>query len=243
MNKDLKEQYAADMAVNPRAWEWWQYLSLVDGMWHNSTAPIPEDDFIGYLGGSGVRRDPTAPDRDELAKSQMVSSPPLCSKCDKLHHPLNDCEGKITPEPKPDMWIEHVYKKIDDYFDNVTPEKLAEDIKRAGGAVEDKCALCAEHMDNHYLLAVGTPAEIGPICVTCYNTLFDEFRNNIQPDKCAGCRLREAYRLARNAAAGLTNYCEETASSMRCEKELEQAETIFREWEHNQEPVEPGEGE
>lgn len=41
--------------------------------------------------------------------------------------------------------------------------------------------------------------------------------------------LDKAYKLARNSAAGLTNYCEHSASVRRCEKELEQAETIYRE--------------
>lgn len=41
--------------------------------------------------------------------------------------------------------------------------------------------------------------------------------------------LRRAYWLARNSAAGLTNFCEESASARRCEKELEQAEELFRE--------------
>lgn len=40
--------------------------------------------------------------------------------------------------------------------------------------------------------------------------------------------LRKAYRLARNAAAGLTNYCEESASTRRCERELAEAESVFR---------------
>ena len=40
-------------------------------------------------------------------------------------------------------------------------------------------------------------------------------------------KLRRAYTLARNSAAGLTNYCEESASTRRCEKELETAESIF----------------
>ena len=40
-------------------------------------------------------------------------------------------------------------------------------------------------------------------------------------------KLKRAYALARNSAAGLTNYCEESASTRRCEKELEKAESIF----------------
>ena len=62
-------------------------------------------------------------------------------------------------------------------------------------------------------------------------------------DKCATCPyhpdnlpepinvelLKKAYHFARNAAAGLTNYCEETASTRRCERELEQAEKYYRE--------------
>ena len=69
---------------------------------------------------------------------------------------------------------------------------------------------------------------------------------NEYKDKCATCRpappepmrgdkhwqtiekLRRAYCLARNAAAGLSNYCEESASTRACEKELAQAEEIYR---------------
>jgi hypothetical protein len=40
--------------------------------------------------------------------------------------------------------------------------------------------------------------------------------------------LRQAYYLVRNSAAGLTNYCEESANLRRCEKELEQGEALFR---------------
>ena len=40
--------------------------------------------------------------------------------------------------------------------------------------------------------------------------------------------LEKAYWLARNSAAGLTNYCEETGSTRRCERELEEAEQIYR---------------
>lgn len=40
--------------------------------------------------------------------------------------------------------------------------------------------------------------------------------------------LKKAYHKARNSAAGLTNYCEESASTRRCEKELEEAENLFR---------------
>ena len=41
-------------------------------------------------------------------------------------------------------------------------------------------------------------------------------------------KLRRAYCLARNAAAGLSNHCEESASTRACEKELAQAEEIYR---------------
>ncbi len=41
-------------------------------------------------------------------------------------------------------------------------------------------------------------------------------------------KLREAYRSVRNSAAALTNYCEDSASSRRSEKELEKGETIYR---------------
>ena len=41
------------------------------------------------------------------------------------------------------------------------------------------------------------------------------------------CQLKKAYHCARNSAAGLTNYCEESASTVQCEKELEQAELIY----------------
>ena len=39
--------------------------------------------------------------------------------------------------------------------------------------------------------------------------------------------LKRAYSLARNSAAGLTNYCEKSASTRRREKELEEAKRIY----------------
>lgn len=39
--------------------------------------------------------------------------------------------------------------------------------------------------------------------------------------------LKKAYWLARNSAADLANYCEESASTRRCERELEKAEMIY----------------
>lgn len=42
-------------------------------------------------------------------------------------------------------------------------------------------------------------------------------------------KAKRAFHLARNSAAGLTNYCEESASSRRCERELEEAENLWRE--------------
>lgn len=55
-----------------------------------------------------------------------------------------------------------------------------------------------------------------------------------EKDDCCDCLketidgLAKAYRLARNAAAGLTNYCEESASTRKCEKELQLAEDTYR---------------
>lgn len=44
----------------------------------------------------------------------------------------------------------------------------------------------------------------------------------------AADKAKRAYWLARNSAAGLTNYCEESANSRRCERELGEAERIYR---------------
>jgi len=49
--------------------------------------------------------------------------------------------------------------------------------------------------------------------------------------------LEKAYLKARNSAAGLTNFCEESASVRRCEKELEEAEALFREYQVSQSAV------
>ena len=45
----------------------------------------------------------------------------------------------------------------------------------------------------------------------------------------AADKAKRAYWLARNSAAGLTNYCEESASTRHCERELAEAERIYRE--------------
>jgi hypothetical protein len=42
--------------------------------------------------------------------------------------------------------------------------------------------------------------------------------------------LEKAYWKARNSAAGLTNYCEDSASVRRYERELEEAEALFEEY-------------
>lgn len=53
--------------------------------------------------------------------------------------------------------------------------------------------------------------------------LAGEVRELVEALKLAKC----AYWLARNSAAGLTNYCEESASSRRCERELSEAESLW----------------
>lgn len=40
--------------------------------------------------------------------------------------------------------------------------------------------------------------------------------------------LRKAYRKMRNVAASYSNFCEESASTRRCEREYEEAESLFR---------------
>ncbi len=40
--------------------------------------------------------------------------------------------------------------------------------------------------------------------------------------------LKKAYQLARNSAAGYSNYCDDSANTRICEKELEEAERVFR---------------
>lgn len=40
--------------------------------------------------------------------------------------------------------------------------------------------------------------------------------------------LDSSYKLAYNSAAGLTNYCEPSGSTKKCERELEQAEALYR---------------
>lgn len=41
-------------------------------------------------------------------------------------------------------------------------------------------------------------------------------------------KLIEAYRKMYNAAAGYSNYCEDSASVRRCERDFEEADAIFR---------------
>ena len=40
--------------------------------------------------------------------------------------------------------------------------------------------------------------------------------------------LRAAYWKMRNAAAGFSNYCEDSASVRRCERDMEQAESMYQ---------------
>ena len=40
--------------------------------------------------------------------------------------------------------------------------------------------------------------------------------------------LRQAYRAMKNSAAGCSNYCNESASTRRCDREFTEAEELFR---------------
>ena len=40
--------------------------------------------------------------------------------------------------------------------------------------------------------------------------------------------LRKAYRKMRNAAAGYSNYCDDSASVRRCERDMDEAESMYR---------------
>jgi len=58
---------------------------------------------------------------------------------------------------------------------------------------------------------------------------------NCQRTGCVNRRLREenealrkAYWKMRNAAAGYSNFCEDSASTRRCERDYEEAESMFR---------------
>ena len=84
-------------------------------------------------------------------------------------------------------------------------------------------------MNNVDVLAV-----MGRACTA----LNDEGLHTIGDDLCkvrraiaglieAATQAKRAYWLARNSAAGLTNYCDESASSRRCERELSEAESIW----------------
>jgi hypothetical protein len=41
-------------------------------------------------------------------------------------------------------------------------------------------------------------------------------------------QIEKAYRFASNSAAGLTNLCEDSVNSRRCENELEKADSLYR---------------
>ena len=40
--------------------------------------------------------------------------------------------------------------------------------------------------------------------------------------------LRQAYRVMKNSAAGYSNFCDESASTRRCDREFTEAEELFR---------------
>jgi hypothetical protein len=40
--------------------------------------------------------------------------------------------------------------------------------------------------------------------------------------------LKKAYRKMRNAAAGYSNYCDDSASVRRCERDMDEAESMYR---------------
>jgi hypothetical protein len=67
-------------------------------------------------------------------------------------------------------------------------------------------------------------------CPYCGEKIYDALTEPMLEDKHWQTieKLRRAYHLARNAAIGLSNYCEESASTRACGKELTQAEEIYR---------------
>lgn len=80
--------------------------------------------------------------------------------------------------------------------------------EETGGA--RRCADCHKYLG-------GAPHQPAPVVDDAMRELID-----------AADKAKRAYWLARNSAAGLTNYCEESANSRRCERELDEAERIYR---------------
>lgn len=59
-------------------------------------------------------------------------------------------------------------------------------------------------------------------------TLIKEARDELDRLRAENAKLRAAYRKMCNAAAGYSNYCEDSASVRRCEREYEEAEAMYR---------------
>ena len=81
----------------------------------------------------------------------------------------------------------------------MTPEQLAEQAANIGDLFDDQIE------------------ELGP-------KLADELRRLAAENEA----LRNAYRVMKNSAAGYSNYCEESASTRRCDREFTEAEELFR---------------
>lgn len=139
-------QYERDVAIGyPEPWRLWEYLDLVDQIWLQATEPIPQDDFAGYLGGSGVRRRHDADEiiaawereqKRKLLQPDLENIPDIFQSDELFQCPYNNCRCDLKePCRECEAFIEFVsdiqgkYKKIEDYFDNVSPEQLSKDIK------------------------------------------------------------------------------------------------------------------
>ena len=79
-------EYEADMAVNPKAWEWWETLLWNDATrrWEWVSSPrIYDDDWDVFE----IRRSPSAPDRGEWVNSNPRDFIPCqFDKCATCRH-------------------------------------------------------------------------------------------------------------------------------------------------------------
>lgn len=67
----IRCEYEKDMAINPKAWKWWQwkYKKWKWSAWQEFKEPIEKEDFDDT--NIKIRRSPSAPDRDEWVKTEL----------------------------------------------------------------------------------------------------------------------------------------------------------------------------
>jgi hypothetical protein len=120
-----RQKYQEDCEWHPEPWTLWQYKPKRRACEWEVCAGRPF-----WENKCRYRRRPDAPTKEEWEAGH-------CKKCGEKW----DNHDMGVPAPICPLQGKTVEQKINEYFDNVTPEQLSEDLKKAG-CVINKCATC-----------------------------------------------------------------------------------------------------